>query len=1121
MWVDYQCWHAYKFRKRARAIQCQPEEAYLRTDVRCGSNACITCPPAAPAVAADATHYAMPDSQALTDFLEVFELPEMVNYILLSSVLRKGFQHGNMRRSTRLRALYNDVRRLCVLFDNLHHRDTAPTKAEDMVNGTSILTAADWYHNHLHGRVPIVIVSDRLAAVFGEQDQHPHVADAHGSPNQDLPPRAGASDAARLAAEGDALLDILLQDLGVSEPQPAPQNTQAPAAGHAARLAEPEPGVRIMSVHAYFERYWQHCPAIMDLVDAIQQSKAEAAKQPAGAGSTYAAHLGPASLQEALQAGSVVQGVIHMSRRGPHEATVTVGSSAEAASQHIIIVGKQAVNRAMDGDIVAVSLLPKSQWRTSALVTATDDEEVLEADEDVAEDESAAADADSADVLSTAMEKLQLAQEASGLQPVGQVVSIVQRADKSIVVCVSDEDERALTARAGAERSEAVLCVPLDRRLPKIRVRSRQWSRLRGQRFVVRLDAWARTSSYPTGHFVTALGPLNDMKAETDAVLIKCGIEWQPFSNAAMAELPVPDASLWRISPSDVAERRDLRGPDYLVCSIDPPGCVDVDDALSVRQLADGNLEVGVHIADVSHFVRQGGMLDGEARARGTTVYLVDRRLDMLPALLSEQLCSLRSGVDRLAVSVLWTLGADWAVKATWFGRTIIRSRHQLSYQQAQDILDDVPAEPGDEIEAQERAPLRSHLARLAQLKDHLHAARMAAGALELESAELRFATAPDGTPTGVQTKATLPMMGIVAEMMIFANSAVARRIRQAYPTCALLRRHQPPRQQGFGEVEALCAAVGVEFDCSSRQALARSLDAACQASGPTGALLLRSLATRAMSEAEYFSTGDVRAGGGGSEHYGLALTHYTHFTSPIRRYADVVVHRQLLAAVAGAGAPLAHADLTAAAASMNERNREAKRAQRECSDLYLLLLLHSVPHVEPALVYEVRQAGILVFIPKYQLKGLMHLVDRRGLVRPPLAAAEEDPNDPIQLGLRRNLRLETGPTSARIYNQETGQQVAVLRTNQRVWVELGADGSRAHGPSLRLRLLANSHPAVQQAQAARAEGLRLDGQGTSSKPSAPAAQQRPSAKDGVPPAVPAPSPPPGPYLTMPMDFNT
>ncbi|GFR46925.1 hypothetical protein Agub_g8572, partial [Astrephomene gubernaculifera] len=325
--------------------------------------------------------------------------------------------------------------------------------------------------------------------------------------------------------------------------------------------------------------------------------------------------------------------------------------------------------------------------------------------------------------------------------PAAEVVAILHRDPRDIVVCLSHRDEVALRARMQQQqgaavdggggggpqqpqrRSELLLCLPLDRRLPPVAVVTRQGGALLGCRFVVRVDAWERHSRYPRGHMTRVLGRLNDLRAESEAVLVQCGIVNKPFCEAALAELPrISHPSDWRVPPAERAARRDLTGPDFFVVSIDPVGCTDVDDAMHVRFLEDPTttpattssasssfstvpgvaataaisnittaaaaatvgkdsrlvdadtgaggvssssssspgssqlVEVGVHIADVSWFVPPGGMLDGEARERATSVYLVDRRLDMLPGLLSEQLASLREGVERLAVSVVWTL---------------------------------------------------------------------------------------------------------------------------------------------------------------------------------------------------------------------------------------------------------------------------------------------------------------------------------------------------------------------------------------------------------------------------------------------------------------------------------
>ncbi|KAI7844065.1 hypothetical protein COHA_002209 [Chlorella ohadii] len=1120
-WLERRVHHTFRYRKRSRTVTDTGEEAYLRVDIPCGcGSACAACPPTLPALALGGgsggggggggggsaesgprqEHLLMPDATALLDCLEVLELPEVENVVLLTSEVRQLADGGGMRRSARLRALYSDRRRHNVLFDNLHHRETAPAggaAAAERRAGLALLTAAEWYHEHLGRRFPVVVVSDALAAQFGAPPdsggsmqqapqqaaaQQPAAADDDAEleallQQMDIGSSAGGASSSSGAAGGwggvtgaassssaaqvDASIASLLDSLGLGDgpatqaqpaaaAQPVQQAQQAQQPPPAAASYPPldlEPGVHILSSAAYWGGVWGHVPAVADVFDSVQQSKAADARQGGSGGGGFRPHLSHAAMEAGLASGDLLEGTLCASRRVPGEATVAVGGGRQ-----LLISGRPALNRAIHGDRVA-------RW--------------------------------------------------SG----------------EIVACISEDDERALASKQASDRQESVLCIPTDRRLPKLRLRSRQLHRLLGQRLVLRLDGWDQGSHYPHSHLVRVLGPINSLRSETDGVLVSSGVHWQPFSEGALRELPpVASSADYIIPPAELAARRDLRGPEYLVCrqveqglwkllDIDPPGCTDVDDALSVRWLdssggsggsggsgAGGGrklVEVGVHIADVSYFVRQGGLLDSEAASRCTTVYLVDRRLDMLPALLSEDLCSLRGGQDRYAVSVLWTLDAEsFEVQDVWFGRTLIRSRYQLEYSQAQDILDGRPPKPGHEVAAADRPVLQRNLALLAALAEHRRRLRIEAGAVELESAELRFNTDAAGQPTTVTVKQEIAMMKIVAEMMILANAAVGQRIYTAFPRAALLRRHPPPRREAFAEVAALCESLGSPLDLESGPAaLAASLAAAAAAAPPAVASLIKSLATRAMSEAEYFCTGDVTGlrGGGGLSHFGLALPYYTHFTSPIRRYADVVVHRQLLAAVAagsataeaaGVAAPLAAlpapppplpgADVSSKAAVMNERHRTAKRAQKDCSDLYLLLLLHAQPHVEAATVYGLRRQALLVFLPKYHLKGVIHLTDKQDVCRPPLAqAAEEDADDPFVLAQRRGLAVVAegqggGPegqlSQLAVVEAASGRQLARYRPMQRVWVRLSADGSRVHGPTLRMRLLADSHPEAQAA---------------------------------------------------------
>jgi len=231
--------------------------------------------------------------------------------------------------------------------------------------------------------------------------------------------------------------------------------------------------------------------------------------------------------------------------------------------------------------------------------------------------------------------------------------------------------------------------MPMDPKIPRIRIKTRiDQERLINKRLLVDIDTWNLDSMYPSGHYVKTIGDVGDLDTEINCLLIEHGIDLSPFSASALACLPhVSYDEPWIITDDEIHRRRDLRG-SCRIFSVDPPGCQDIDDAMHTRVLDNGDIEVGVHIADVTHFIPQNSALDNEAVSRGTTFYLVDRRFDMLPSLLSSDLCSLHGKVDRLAVSVIWTLTPDLEnIKSTWYGRTVIHNVQAMTYEQAHNIL--------------------------------------------------------------------------------------------------------------------------------------------------------------------------------------------------------------------------------------------------------------------------------------------------------------------------------------------------------------------------------------------------------------------------------------------------
>ena len=234
--------------------------------------------------------------------------------------------------------------------------------------------------------------------------------------------------------------------------------------------------------------------------------------------------------------------------------------------------------------------------------------------------------------------------QARARRPCGQVVGILRRAWRSY--CGSIEVPQH-------PREESVLFVPVNKSIPKVRIRTKQAGELTTKRIMVAIDAWPATSKFPVGHYVRTIGEIGDIECESEVILIEHDVCIREFSLASMRCLPkVGPNGEWDPPADEVAKRVDLR-TGYRVCSIDPPGCKDIDDALHVRPLGGGRVEVGVHIADVTHFVAPNDPLDEEARFRGTSVYLVQKRIDMLPKLLTTDLCSLRGNVERLAFSVL------------------------------------------------------------------------------------------------------------------------------------------------------------------------------------------------------------------------------------------------------------------------------------------------------------------------------------------------------------------------------------------------------------------------------------------------------------------------------------
>ena len=657
------------------------------------------------------------------------------------------------------------------------------------------------------------------------------------------------------------------------------------------------------------------------------------------------------------------QGIFNVSPYNYLEGSIQVAAFAKP----LIIIGRENSNRAVHGDVVVVEVLPKDQWKAPSSMII--EEETLNKNDnpEIEDFETIVTDRERR-ALQEQVRRVHRSNIEGRSQPTARVVGIVKRNWRQFVGLIDKDSVKVSAAQVPSQQT--VFLIPMDKKIPKIRIRTRHASQMLGQRILVSIDSWDRESRYPIGHFVRALGEVESKGAETEALLLEYDVQYRPFPRSVLDCLPA-EGHEWKVphdlNDADWKGRQDYR--NLLIASIDPPGCVDIDDALHARQLPNGNFEIGVHIADVSHFVKIGNAMDREASMRGTTVYLVDRRIDMLPMLLGTDLCSLKPYVDRFAFSVLWEITADAHVVRSKFTKSVIRSREAFSYEQAQIRIDDLA----------QKDDLTQGLRALMMLSKKLRQKRMDAGALNLASPEVRIeAESETSDPADVQTKQMLDTNSLVEEFMLLANITVAGKINECYPQTALLRRHSAPPKSNFEELQnQLRVRCGLDLQTETSKALADSLDRCVKPTEPFFNTLVRIMATRCMMSAEYFVAGTQAYSEFG--HYGLASEIYTHFTSPIRRYADLVVHRQLAAAIEYEQLQVglqSKAKLEAVCRNINVRHRNAQLAGRASIEYYVGQALKSRVVEEEGFVMKVFSNGFVVFIPKFGVEGLIRLRD-------------------------------------------------------------------------------------------------------------------------------------------------
>ncbi|MGH7504911.1 MAG: ribonuclease R [Longimicrobiales bacterium] len=475
-----------------------------------------------------------------------------------------------------------------------------------------------------------------------------------------------------------------------------------------------------------------------------------------------------------------------------------------------------------------------------------------------------------------------------------------------------------------------------------------------GDVVVVRITHWGGDHRGPAGEIERVLGRFGD--PGVDVLAVAYGHEL-PLDFPPAVEAEADGRAARGITAGDLAGRTDLR--DTLVFTIDPADAKDHDDALSIRSVADDGFEVGIHIADVSFYVGEGSALDEEALARGTSVYLVDRVIPMLPHALSSDLCSLVPGDDRLALSLMLRVDGSGAVRRRQLVRSVIRSRHKLDYDTAQQVIDG-----GASIDEATDESIRQ----LAAIARELRRARRERGSLDFDLPEARVVLNAAGEPTDIQRVQRLESHRLIEDFMLLANETVA-----AWATRAripfIYRIHEPPDPDRMEQLAEFAGTLGYRLPSRSKpdpKALQRLL---AGAQGRPEESLLSTVVLRSMKQARY----SEQALG----HFGLAARHYTHFTSPIRRYPDLFVHRILSRAIID-GQPLDEAlagELPEIARRSSNRERIAVAAERDSVDLKKVeFMQRHLGDTFDGTIGGVRSFGFFVLLDDYYVEGLVHV---------------------------------------------------------------------------------------------------------------------------------------------------
>lgn len=471
---------------------------------------------------------------------------------------------------------------------------------------------------------------------------------------------------------------------------------------------------------------------------------------------------------------------------------------------------------------------------------------------------------------------------------------------------------------------------------------------------IVEITEWPGWDKNPEGKVVRILGQAGQNDAEIHSIMAEFGLPWDFPEKVESEAQKIPE----KIPASEIRKRMDYRQTPTF--TIDPADAKDFDDALSFRKLKNGHYEIGVHIADVTHYVKQGDILDREAYDRATSVYLVDRTVPMLPERLSNGLCSLRPNEDKLTFSAVFELNNNAHIVKEWFGRTIIHSDRRFTYEEAQSVIEDAEGDFQEEIVT------------LNRLAKSLRKDRFAKGAINFETTEVKFRLDEQGRPLGIIPKVRKDAHKMIEEFMLLANKRVANFVysldgsSDKYPF--VYRTHDNPDPEKLNTFSVFARKFGHQLRINENgisDSLNRLMD---QIEGKPEQNVLETLAIRTMAKAKY--TTEAKG------HFGLAFAHYSHFTSPIRRYPDVIVHR-LLQHYLLKGKPVDREEFEEQCEHASEMEKRAADAERASVKYKQVEFMQNAEDKDyDGIVSGVTEWGIYVEIVETKCEGMVKIAD-------------------------------------------------------------------------------------------------------------------------------------------------